>query len=270
MSAPRLGRAPWRRLFHGVYVWGELAETPELLISAAMLRLPDDAVFSGLTAAWLHGLDVTPCTPIEATRPYGGAVSGRAAIRIRRTTYTPEDVVVVRGFRTTSIARTLQDLSATRSLTESVVLIDMALNRGLTTQAALLTHVAKRSATSRASAFRKAMTYAEPLAESPMETRLRMLLVLAGLPRPEAQVKLYDEAGQFIGRPDLYYPDIRLGIEYDGGTHHASLAADNRRQNLLLANGIRLLRFTGADVGGDPAAIAMQVRRLRTPSRRVA
>jgi very-short-patch-repair endonuclease len=103
-----------------------------------------------------------------------------------------------------------------------------------------------------------------------METRLRMLLVLAGLPRPQAQVKLFDETGQFIGRPDLYYPEAKLGIEYDGGTHRASLAADNRRQNLLLANGIRLLRFTGADMNDDPAAIAMQVRRVLARSRRAA
>jgi hypothetical protein len=54
--------------------------------------------------------------------------------------------------------------------------------------------------------------------------------VLGGLPRPEAQTSLHDSKGRFLGRPDLYYPSHRLGLEYDGGTHRISLAEDNRRQ----------------------------------------
>ena len=93
-----------------------------------------------------------------------------------------------------------------------------------------------------------------------METRLRLLLVLAGLPRPEVQVPLEDGRGRFLGRPDLYYPGERLGLEYDGGTHRASLAEDNRRQNRLLSAGFRLLRFTAGDVLRTPDLVVAQVR----------
>ncbi len=62
------------------------------------------------------------------------------------------------------------------------------------------------------------------------------------------------------GRPDLYYPSHRLGIEYDGGTHRTSLVEDNRRQNRLGNAGIRLLRFTSADYYNAPEAIVSQVR----------
>ena len=95
-----------------------------------------------------------------------------------------------------------------------------------------------------------------------METRLRMLLVLSGLPRPAAQVPLHDRSGRFIGRPDLYYPEHRLGLEYDGTTHRESLADDNRRQNRLLAAGIHLLRFTGGDVLSRPDQVVAQVRAM--------
>src|SRR2546425_688746 len=64
--------------------------------------------------------------------------------------------------------------------------------------------------------LRQVALHAEPKAESVMETRLRMLLVLAGLPRPEAQVPVHDRYGRFVGRPDLFYPELRLGLEYDG------------------------------------------------------
>jgi hypothetical protein len=87
-----------------------------------------------------------------------------------------------------------------------------------------------------------------------------MVLLLGGLPRPEAQTSVHDSKGRFLGRPDLYYPSHRLGLEYDGGTHRTTLVDDNRRQNRLLAAGIRLLRFTAGDVLRNPDSIRMQVR----------
>ena len=93
-----------------------------------------------------------------------------------------------------------------------------------------------------------------------METRLRMLLVLAGLPCPEVQVSIRDDEGRFLGRPDLLYRLQRLAIEYDGGNHRDRMVDDNRRQNGLIGAGFRLLRFTAADVYGTPDIVAMQVR----------
>lgn len=104
--------ASWRRVGRGLYVWAELSETPALKLEAARLRLPASGAFSGKTAAWLHGLDVAPCDPIE-------------------TILDGDEVVVRRGFRTTSLVRTLSDLSRRLSLVEAVVIADMALHAGL-------------------------------------------------------------------------------------------------------------------------------------------
>ena len=87
-----------------------------------------------------------------------------------------------------------------------------------------------------------------------------MLLVVTRLPRPRSQVSIYDHEGRFLGRPDLYYPAHKLGIEYDGGTHRDNLVEDNRRQNRLLNGGIRLLRFTAADIFRTPDSVIAQVR----------
>jgi len=93
-----------------------------------------------------------------------------------------------------------------------------------------------------------------------METRLRWLLIESGLPAPEVQVDLTDDSGRFVGRADLYYPSARLAIEFDGGNHRDRLVEDDRRQNLLISSGYRLLRFTGADVRGRPEVVQAQVR----------
>ncbi|GAC1692289.1 MAG: hypothetical protein PVS2B1_15430 [Candidatus Dormibacteraceae bacterium] len=100
----------------------------------------------------------------------------------------------------------------------------------------------------------------EPRAESPMETRLRMILVLAKLPRPEVQGSIHDDEGRPLARPDLLYRVQRLAIEYDGDNHRDRLADDNRRQNDLVAAGFRLLRFTASDVYKTPDIVAMRVR----------
>jgi len=93
-----------------------------------------------------------------------------------------------------------------------------------------------------------------------METRLRWLLLSAGLPRPEVQVGLYDDEGDFLGRADLFYRQARVVIEYDGGNHRERLVSDDRRQNLLIRAGYRILRFTAADVHGRPDVVVAQVR----------
>lgn len=234
--------------------------TPLEKLQAALARVPSVAVFSGLTAAWLHGLDVEPCAPIEVTLPLDGGVSGRAGLRVRRTVLAGEDLTNKQGMPTTTIERTLADVCAQLTLTEAVVLADAATHLQLTTRPALADLAATSPSRWGIRKFRRVVELVEPLAESPMESRLRMLMVRSGLPRPIAQHTVTDAGGRFLARLDLFYPEARVGIEYDGATHVDSLAEDDRRQNRLVQAGIRLLRFTSADVYGRPHSLVAEVR----------
>jgi hypothetical protein len=57
-----------------------------------------------------------------------------------------------------------------------------------------------------------------------METRLRMLIVLAGLPEPKVNHKVYYADGRLRYRFDLSYPNLKIVVEYDGRQHRADLA----------------------------------------------
>ena len=92
---------------------------------------------------------------------------------------------------------------------------------------------------------------------------MRLELIRARLPHPRTQAELRDATGNFIGRADLYYPDRRLVIEYDGQNHKDRLVDDLRRQNALVNAGYHLLRFTAADMR-TPGSIVTQVRRARS------
>lgn len=256
----QLRGAGYRRLGSGLYCWAGLTETPLLALDAVARRLPAGAAFSGRTAAWLHGLDVAPCDPIEVTIPEPIGSGRRAGASVRRAGLANEDIVLRRGLPTTSPLRTVADLGGRNPLTEGVVAADMVLHAGLLTISELRTYVADHPRSNGIARLRRVVDLAEPKAESAMETRLRMLLMLAGLPRPEVQVSIHDSQGRFVGRPDLFYPLQGLAIEYDGGNHRDRMVDDNRRQNGIVGAGFRLLRFTAADVYGTPDAVAMQVR----------
>ena len=247
----RLRTKAWQRIGPETYLPAGVEPTRELRIEAAYRRLPDTAVFSGFTAAWLHGLDVEPCQPIEITIPAPCNTSTLAGMKVRRRILLAGDTSSAGRYPVTSIVRTLHDLVRRLSLTEGIVLVDEALHKRLVRVDAL----------QQTRWFARIYEYVEPKAESPMETRLRMVVVLGGLPRPLAQVRIYDTRGVFVGRPDLYYPEQRLGIEYDGAIHRSTLAEDNRRQNALLGAGVRLLRFTAADVLKTPERIVVDVSR---------
>ncbi|HKF15784.1 MAG TPA: DUF559 domain-containing protein [Candidatus Dormibacteraeota bacterium] len=260
LTRRQLQGASWRRIGSGLYVWAALADNPALLLAAVHRHLPAAAAFSGQTAAWLHGLELPPCDPVEVTIPESCGISARAGMIVRRALLADQDVVERRRMRVTSAVRTLADLSRRLPLVEAVVAVDMALHSEVVDLGQLHAYMAAHRRRKGVAQLRQVIELAEPASESAMETRLRLLLVQAGLPRPEAQVPLHDERGHFLGRPDLYYRLQRLGVEYDGGTHRDSLLEDNRRQNRLLNAGFRLLRFAAADVHRTPDSVVAVVR----------
>ena len=250
----------WRRVAHGSYIWNGLADSPVHALVAALVRLPAGSAFSGRTAAWIHDLDVAFAQPIEVTVPPSCDMSARSGLTIRRAHLDPAEVVERQGLRTTTILRTILDLGQRLPLMESVAIADTALHRRRLSLAALRAGVDDRAGTRNVVRLRRLVDLVDPRSESPMESRLRVLLVQAGLPRPDSQVNLSDGDGDVFARADLFYAEANLVIEYDGSTHRTSLAEDNRRQNRLLNAGYRILRFTAADVLGRPESVVAQVR----------
>lgn len=79
-----------------------------------------------------------------------------------------------------------------------------------------------------ARAARNALELVRPGVESPQETRLRLLLLRAGLPEPICGFPLDDGRGHRIGWFDLAWPEHRVLGEYDGDEHRTSRAQYER------------------------------------------
>lgn len=96
-----------------------------------------------------------------------------------------------------------------------------------------------------------------------METRLRMLLVLAGLPRPVTQHPVQDPITRTAVWLDLAYPKRRIGIEYGGEEHLRAerVLRDIGRGTRLLDAGWRVYRYTKFEIRREPDRIVAEITR---------
>jgi glutaryl-CoA dehydrogenase len=88
-----------------------------------------------------------------------------------------------------------------------------------------------------------------------METRLRMLIVLAGLPEPEVNIEVLDAVGRVLYRLDLSYPDLEVLVEYVGRQHRADLDQwdhDLDRRDWLDAHGWLQVQVVSRGIYRDP------------------
>lgn len=106
-----------------------------------------------------------------------------------------------------------------------------------------------------------ALTWVRVGADSVQETLLRLVLIQAGLPEPELQVPA-QPGFRWSPRADLGYPALKIAIQYEGDTHFTpqQQRADQRRDNIFLAEGWRVLRFNSEDSREGFQRAAAQVR----------
>lgn len=131
------------------------------------------------------------------------------------------------GLRVTTPARTFVDLGASLRVEDLVAVGDTLMRRDLADPYEIATVLTTRRHVPGVATARRALPLLDGRAESPRESRLRALVVLAGLPAPAPNGVIRDGDGQFLARGDLVYEELRIVIEYDGGDH-----ADPARRQL--------------------------------------
>lgn len=271
-------RSPaWTRLLRDVYVHLPAAAVVGRICraQAAWLAAPQGGVISGRSAAWMLGVDVLrrPDEPIEVTIGRDDPMRPRRGVVIRRALVPDSDIDAIERIFHTNLYRTLFDLArrrrpgSERDFVEAVVAFDAITHLSPVTEETFLAYVSAHRGWRGVRLAPETVRHSDRRAESPMESRLRMLLVLAGLPCPHVQHEI--RVGDGRCRIDLAYPEELLAIEYDGRAHRDRWQADVRRQTLLADLGWRFLRYTAKDYYEHPDRIIGQVTRaLRRQPRR--
>lgn len=118
----------------------------------------------------------------------------------------------------TTPARTAFDLGRRKGSTTAVVRVDALLQatdlKIADVESLLVRHKGVRGTVD----LRKVLDLADPGAESPQETRLRLVLTDAGLRPTHTQIEVLDH-GFFIGRLDMGWRQWKVGVQYDGFQH---------------------------------------------------
>jgi hypothetical protein len=264
----RVRRGEWQRLFRGTFlVDAEMYPEPpaRALIRAAGLAVPR-AVVCGRSAARLRGLGGTDERewPVELAVPCGRRPRGQRGLCLRQVDVPPEHVTVIDGMRVTSPLWTIGDLLLRLPRMEAVSALDAALHAGhLTTKdlAGLEPLLGHRPGAVEA---RRRLAEADGLAESPLETRVRLICRDGGVAPDALQHPVRDRRGHVLGYGDMAWTHARLIGEADGRTAHDTIRAvyrDRRRANDFRAEGWTIVRFTWTDTL-RPAYIVSTVRRV--------
>jgi hypothetical protein len=165
------------------------------------------------------------------------------------------------GLPVSSPFQVFVELAEVVDLVDAVILGDWLVAKGARSLPKLLAFV-ERNGSRRA---RRAASYVRCGVDSPMETRLRMLLVLAGLPEPVVNHEVRDLEGVVIRRYDLAWPIARLIAEYDGRQHierEVVWQGDLLRREAIDNARWRMLVFISPDIFHTPGRTVDRVHSL--------
>ncbi|OBH52358.1 hypothetical protein A5685_15525 [Mycobacterium colombiense] len=255
-------RARYRAVFPNVYLSNDVPLSLELRISAAWLWSGRRGTIAGAAAAALHGAKWIPDdVPVELIcanpRPPDGILTRRAAL-------TAGETQIIAGRSVTTPERTAFDIGRRGAVRSSVVRLD-ALARATGFKVDDVLRVAKcHPGSPGLRRLEAALELIDPGAQSPRESYLRLLLIDAGLPRPQTQIPVLGVDGMPVAYLDLGWEDRMVAVEYDGDHHRMNrrqYVKDIRRIEMLERMGWIVVRIVAED---RPAAILRRVRAALT------
>jgi very-short-patch-repair endonuclease len=217
----------------------------------------------------LHGLPTlaVPDQP-EFTDPEAITLGHRERTHVFGAMLPPASRTTWFGVRVTTVAWTLVDL-ARHDADDAIMAADAALCEGLVTPSQIDAELAAASGWPGVRRAREVVALATPLAESPIESLVRLRLHDDGFPPATPQTWI---AGY---RADLYIEDVNLVVEADGRIKYAADERENderwrekRREHAIRTAGAEVERVIWADLWGRNWVRASDRLRSYAPSRR--
>ena len=253
--AHRVMTGAWQRLHWNVYLVGPAPPTLMARARAAVLSCGAGAVVSHRSAAEMFRLLPESGGEVHVTMA-GRHVAPREGVRVHRVAaFGPGEVTKMRGIPVTTVARTICDLAGTEEPRDVEHAYQEALYRQIVTDRALAT-LLKREPRRKGAPIIRELLRDPRMTRSQKERALLKLLDQAQLPRPVTNVRLHDYL------VDAYWPAERLVLEFDGWRahgHRSAFEGNRKRDQVMLAQGLRVLRVTDRQLEGEPVAVAARI-----------
>jgi very-short-patch-repair endonuclease len=251
----------YTKLYRNVYVRNGDELTAADLAYAGWLWSGRTATLVGHSAAALLGSRWIPAdAPVEVAHSRRTAPSG---IVVRSDELRVHDVRTIGGITCTTAARTAYDLGRRLPLEMAVIRIDALLNATSATPCSVEDIARCHHGARGIRRLRTALDLVDAGAESPQETRLRLLLVQSGLPRPVTQIPVKNARGRVVRRIDMGWHEWKVGVEYDGEQHFSNpddYAKDIERLEFLASKGWAIVRVSAMQLRHQRAEVVQRVR----------
>ncbi|MFA1546674.1 hypothetical protein [Actinomadura chokoriensis] len=266
MTAHQLRSGQYRHVLHDVYVSAGLDDSVHVRCDAAALVLPPTAVICGVSAAHLYGVPVPDVdTRVHAAVPAAAPTVPRIKqLKVHGYSIPAGQVRNLRDRRVIGPERLFLELAASVPRIDLVIAGDHILRRQVSTRERLNGFLADCHRRRGVRKARLAMPHLEPRSDSPPESRLRMLLVDAGLPRPLASRDVFSDWGVWLARPDLSYPAVKIAIEYEGLHHQqdpAQYSRDIEHDGRRIDDGWVVVRVNKDGLFRTPRQVVNRVRK---------
>ncbi|OBH76264.1 hypothetical protein A5682_24665 [Mycobacterium mantenii] len=254
-------RRRYTRVFRDVYVPEHTELSPAIRAHAAWLWSRRRGVIAGFSAAALHGSNW-----VDANRPVDIIHDNRhvlAGLQVWGDRLASDEIEMIDGIAVTTDARTALDLACWYPLTTAVAALDDLARATEFKSADVELLMARQRGRRGLERARVALDLVDPGAQSPKETWLRLVLVQAGLPRPQTQIPIYDEFGDTVAYLDMGWDEVKVAVEYDGEQHRNNRRQytwDLRRLEMVERRGWIVVRVVAGD---RPAEILRRVRAAR-------
>jgi hypothetical protein len=242
----RAMRSLYQPVYPGVYAPREIPLTAAQRAEAAWLWSRRRGVVAGASAAALLGarwVDATRVTELIHDNRHAPA-----GIRVHTETLLTGEVSNIGGIAVTGPARTAFDIGRrANTRLATVQLLDSLVNATDVKDVDIEGVIARHPGARGLARLRRVVPLVDGGAESPQETRTRLLLTDAGFPKPTTQIVVRDEYGEFVARIDMGWEDLRVGIEYDGPQHWTDAQQRGRdidRYSALLDLGWVIIRVS--------------------------
>lgn len=233
-------RRRYRAILPNVYLDKRTDPSLRQRTKAAWLWSGRRALIAGSAAAALHGARWVPDdAPIELiyanTRPPRNVV-------VRDDLVLGGEVRQIEGISVTAPARTAFDLGRRGHLNDAVARLD-ALGAATSLTADAVRAVASRHHHTRGlRQLERALDLYDAGAQSPKETRLRLLLMDEGFPRPQTQIPVPGPDGRPKYYLDMGWEELMLAVEYDGEQHGSQIGYDIARNEYLAGLGWTIVK----------------------------
>jgi hypothetical protein len=252
----------FQRIFHNVYLSAQVKVGVLERARAALTVCPADTYLSHHTAGALWGGWVPDTVDTHVTAPPGSVRSRRRGIFAHRGNAGTAPVRH-RGVALSTPLQVFKELASLRvDLVSLVVFGDSLVKAGRVTPDVLIASVENWTGKGARTARRAARLVRAGVDSAP-ESRLRMLVVLAGLPEPEVNLIVRTSEGEWHRRFDLCFPELKVIIEYDGKQHLRDperWSKDILRREMLERQGWTLIIVNADALFNHPAGTLERIR----------